>query len=227
MKKYFFQLKMIWKRFLFLMKHVLLRFKKPRFSFPEIEFTKIPFHFDYRKFFKKETIALDFGSGNGKFGYKYAKEHPETQVITVEIFRRYHKEAVERADRLKAKNMACIRGDGKEIIRTLTKKEGFDRIFINFPDPWHKKKHHKRRVFTECFFQKVLYVLSNGGMIHFITDNEGIFEFAYKNAQNFLKNNREVLVEKMDIPEWYPESKYHRKWKNKGRNIQYFEMRKI
>ena len=105
--------------------------------------------------------------------------------------------------------------------------EELDRVYINFPDPWPKKRHHKRRLIKPGFIKVLAEKLNCGGEIHIATDHEAyameILDFFEKEAA--LKNKNELgafLPQKEGIPK----SKYEKKFISAGERIFYLDFKK-
>ncbi len=174
-----------------------------------------------------EKLCFEFGHGNGEWLVNFAKKFEKSFILGCELQNPWFRKSVKKIELNKIKNAKVCKFDGVSFLEFFIKKSSLDAIFINFPDPWHKNKHKKRRVFTESFWKIVFLDLKKGGKIYFLSDNFEIFEFAFLNLQNFSKNLK-FEIEKKEVPKWYPESKYFRKWREAGKkDFFYFEARKF
>ena len=121
-------------------------------------------------------IHVEFGCGKGGFITELARRNPDINYV-----------AVERAETVVYK--ACKKANASEDVPRNLRflffdvnncKEIFEegevgRIYLNFSDPWPKKRHANRRLTYRSFLEKYAYVLAKGGEIHFKTDNQGVF----------------------------------------------------
>jgi len=202
---------------------VLHRLRKPYLLTPSsalLSEKKLSWKNDFRKY-DYEAVAIDFGCGNGNFSIAYAKENPNSLVIGCDIATEYLLKGVRKAERIGLSNCKFVQADGIWLLKTCIAKKSLKHIFINFPDPWHKKRHSKRRLFTPAFFSLSLKLLEKDGILHFISDNEGIYQFALKNALQTINQTHWHLTETTP-PDWYPRSKYWEKWRSQERIINYF-----
>ena len=128
---------------------------------------------------KQDASALwvEVGCGKGKFTAETAQANPDVLLIAVERCREAMVVAMEKAKNMGLTNVFFIDMDVAEIESIF---DGFesDRLFINFPDPWPRKKNAKRRLTHRGFLDKYCRVVRTGGEIHYKTDNAPLFEFS-------------------------------------------------
>jgi len=128
---------------------------------------------------KPECAALwvEVGCGKGKFTAETAEANPDVLLIAVERCREAMVVAMEKAKNMGLKNVFFIDMDVANIEEIFDRGE-MDRLFINFPDPWPRKKNAKRRLTHRGFLDKYCRTVREGGEIHFKTDNAPLFEFS-------------------------------------------------
>ena len=128
---------------------------------------------------KEDATALwvEVGCGKGKFTVETAAANPDVLLIAVERVREAMVVAMEKAKNMGLTNVFFIDMDVAEI-ETIFDGFEIDRLFINFPDPWPRKKNAKRRLTHRSFLDKYCRVVRTGGEIHFKTDNAPLFEFS-------------------------------------------------
>ena len=78
-------------------------------------------------------------------------------------------------------NINIYDGNIFEILDSIKKKYYFDSIWVLFPDPWPKKKHYKRRLLSNDFFEKIYHYLNKDGKLYISTDSSSYFKFILKN----------------------------------------------
>ena len=122
-------------------------------------------------------LWVEVGCGKGKFTAETARAHPEVLLIAVERCREAMVVAMEKAQAMGLKNVFYIDMDVAKIEEVFDQAE-IDRLFINFPDPWPRKKNAKRRLTHRSFLDKYCRVVRAGGQIHFKTDNSTLFEYS-------------------------------------------------
>ena len=123
------------------------------------------------------ALWVEVGCGKGKFTAETAEANPDVLLIAVERCREAMVVAMEKAKGMGLKNVFFIDMDVAKIEEIFAPGE-MDRLFINFPDPWPRKKNAKRRLTHRGFLDKYCHTVREGGEIHFKTDNAPLFEFS-------------------------------------------------
>lgn len=121
--------------------------------------------------FGREGVSvLEIGFGSGQSLLTMAKSHPEQNFIGIET----HKPGVGALllgmELHQLTNIRVFYADAIEVLETCIPKETFDVIQIFFPDPWPKRKHHKRRLIQVPFVELLVPKLKKGGLLHLATD---------------------------------------------------------
>ena len=124
-----------------------------------------------------KSLWVEVGCGKGKFTAETAQANPEVLLIAVERCREAMVVAMEKAKSMGLTNVFYIDMDVANIEEIVAPGE-IDRLFINFPDPWPRKKNAKRRLTHRGFLDKYCRVVRTGGEFHFKTDNAPLFEFS-------------------------------------------------
>ena len=123
------------------------------------------------------ALWVEVGCGKGKFTVETAQANPDVLLIAVERCREAMVVAMEKARTMGLTNVFFIDMDVANIESIFAGQE-IDRLFINFPDPWPRKKNAKRRLTHRGFLDKYCRVVRTGGEIHYKTDNAPLFEFS-------------------------------------------------
>ncbi|WP_165221443.1 tRNA (guanosine(46)-N7)-methyltransferase TrmB [Aquisphaera insulae] len=121
-------------------------------------------------------IELEVGSGKGLFLANSAREHPDRGYFGIEISKKYARLAAERAVKAGLTNVRVWPGDAGPVVGKLVPDASVAAVHVYFPDPWWKKRHKKRRVFTESLVASVLRILKPGGRLEVATDVEEYYE---------------------------------------------------
>ncbi|SET17204.1 tRNA (guanine-N7-)-methyltransferase [Natronincola peptidivorans] len=133
---------------------------------------------NWNKYFvEKNPIHVELGTGRGQFLSTLAEMNPNINYIGIEIKEEVLLKAVEKADTKQLKNIVFLWYDINKIENIFAAGE-LNRFYINFCDPWPKKRWAKRRLTHRSFLEKYKYMLIKDGEIHFKTDNEKLFEFS-------------------------------------------------
>ena len=142
-------------------------------------------------------LWVEVGCGKGKFTAETAQANPDVLLIAVERCREAMVVAMEKAKSMGLTNVFFIDADVANI-EDIFEKEEIQRLFINFPDPWPRKKNAKRRLIHRGFLDKYCRVVMPGGEIHFKTDNAALFEYSLEEfaacglqVQNLTRNLHE------------------------------------
>lgn len=123
------------------------------------------------------ALWVEVGCGKGKFTAETAQANPDVLLIAVERCREAMVVAMEKAQSMGLTNVFYIDMDVANIEEIFAPGE-IDRLFINFPDPWPRKKNAKRRLTHRGFLDKYCRVVRPGGEIHYKTDNAPLFAFS-------------------------------------------------
>lgn len=153
------------------------------------------------KFNNDNPIHVEFGTGRGKFITTLAKQNPNINYIAMEIKEEVLLKAVEKADDANLTNILFVWGDVNEILNYFAEYE-ISRVYVNFCDPWPKKRWAKRRLTHTSFLNKYKSILNPEGELHFKTDNQDLFEFSLNEiASNdwLLKNISLDLAKNEDV----------------------------
>ncbi len=131
-------------------------------------------------------VYIEIGMGKGQFLTEMAARHPDRNYIGIERYSSVLLRAVERLDKLEAdsralENIRFICMDAAQIGEVFEKGE-VRGIYLNFSDPWPKKRHARRRLTSREFFSRYDQVLAPEGRVEFKTDNQDLFRFSLEEA---------------------------------------------
>ena len=165
-----------------------------------------------------QPYYLEIGSGKGQFLVDMAKKYPDKFFIGLErnvtccgfTAKKLVEEEIQNA------KLMFVNAD---ILMDKVKDDSIEAIFLNFSDPWPKKRHHKRRLTAERYLHNYYRVLKNGGRLIIKTDNVELFEFTLEN----LENSPFKLVSKTDdyqkIDEFDSMTEYEQSFREEGTPI--------
>ncbi|MBR5527464.1 MAG: tRNA (guanosine(46)-N7)-methyltransferase TrmB [Clostridia bacterium] len=122
-------------------------------------------------------LSLEIGCGKGTFVCETAKKHPEKFFIAVEKVRDVLVMAVEKSYNAELKNVVFADIDAAKLEEVFEEGE-LSEIYLNFSDPWPKKKHAKRRLTYRTFLDIYRKILKDDGAVFFKTDNRPLFDFS-------------------------------------------------
>jgi len=129
-----------------------------------------------RLFGRAGPVHIDMGCGKGAFLLNLARSRPELNILGIEYANKYFRFAADRLRRWGVENVRVIRIDGRDFIRYYVPDESVQCFHIYFPDPWPKKRHHKRRFICRENVARLIRCLRPDGVINIATDHAGYFE---------------------------------------------------
>ena len=151
----------------------------------------------YHQLFKEnKPVFVEIGMGKGDFIYQNALKHPENNYIGIEKFPSVLAAAINKINKQeKLDNLKLMHYDALELLNVFEKGE-IDHLFLNFSDPWPKKRHAKRRLTSPDFLNVYRQLLKKDGLIEFKTDNRGLFEYS---LQSVTENNYHLDYVSLDL----------------------------
>ena len=126
---------------------------------------------------QEHPIHLEIGTGKGRFILTMAQMNPDVNYVGIEKYSSVLFKGVEKQESLQLPNLLFIRGEA-ELITEFFDEGEIERIYLNFSDPWPKKRNAKRRLPSREFLRRYDRILAPGGRIEFKTDNRELFDFA-------------------------------------------------
>ena len=119
---------------------------------------------------RNAPLVIEIGSGMGETTIEIAKGHPETDFIAIEVHGPGVGSLLNRIEAEKLANLRVVRHDAVEVLERMVPDGALAAIHLFFPDPWPKKRHHKRRLVQPAFASLVAGKLRGGGIVHAATD---------------------------------------------------------
>ncbi|HEY9576158.1 MAG TPA: tRNA (guanosine(46)-N7)-methyltransferase TrmB, partial [Pseudobacillus sp.] len=124
-------------------------------------------------------LYIEVGTGKGQFVTEMAKAHPNVNFIGIELYESVVVTALDRLIEAELPNVKLLNVDAKNLAEYFAKGD-VSRVYLNFSDPWPKKRHEKRRLTYRTFLKLYEDMMPDGVEIHFKTDNQGLFEYSLK-----------------------------------------------
>jgi tRNA (guanine-N7-)-methyltransferase len=138
-------------------------------------------------------LEIEVGSGKGLFMRTASGQRPEHNFLGVEIAYGYARHAAARLAQRERTNARMLAGDGQRLLREFVPDDSLEAVHVYFPDPWWKKRHHKRRVLNEEFLLQVARTMRPGGRLHFWTD-----------VQDYYTATLELIAERIPLAGPFP-----------------------
>lgn len=127
--------------------------------------------FDAREAFGREArLVVEIGSGQGECVASAAAQWPDTNFLPIEVYMPGIASTLYRIRRAELANVRVLQADAAQAVETYLPEAGVDEVWIFFPDPWHKARHHKRRLIQPYFLDRLTRVLRPGGLVRLATD---------------------------------------------------------
>lgn len=169
-------------------------------------------------FERKAPTVLEIGFGMGDSLYQMASNEPDKNFIGIEVHTPGVGRLIANAGKSELKNLRVYLADAKDVLAECIPDGSIDRLQIYFPDPWHKKKHHKRRLVQPEFIQFLCSKLTADGIIHMATDWENYAEQMLEvcSAEPQLTSTETGFIPR---PEWRPETKFERRGARLGHGV--------
>lgn len=182
----------------------------------------LPFPTDWSRFKKYDQLYVEIGCGHGELIAALSQSEPQDMFVGFEVTKRYTKMA---NSRLKNQDNAIVlKGDGFENTLRLFSPGSITKINILFPDPWHKKKHNKRRPVNSDWLKEISTNLIDGGEIFFATDWIDYYEFVLEHLAE-IPGVYDVTEGDYDPEEFgYPKTHYYKKWLRLEREFKFIRM---
>jgi tRNA (guanine-N7-)-methyltransferase len=164
--------------------------------------------------------CLEIGFGAGEVIGTLAERHPHIDYLGVEVHRSGVGRLLLRADQEKIANLRVLCHDAVEVLTTAIADQSFDSILIFFPDPWHKKRHHKRRLIDARFVEILADKLRPRGVLRLATDWQAYAEqmLAVCNASTRL-SSQSSDGGYVARPEFRPPTRFERRGARLGHGV--------
>ena len=164
-------------------------------------------------------IHVEVGSGKGAFVSGMAKANPEINYIGIDIQKSVLSYALDKVLATGVPNIKLLWVDGSDLTDYFEEGE-IDRLYLNFSDPWPKKRHEKRRLTYQSFLSTYQQILPENGEIHFKTDNRGLFEYSLVSFSQYGMKLKGVWLD-LHASDFEDNvlTEYEQKFANKGQVI--------
>jgi tRNA (guanine-N7-)-methyltransferase len=165
-------------------------------------------------------VELEIGSGKGLFLFNAATANPSHNFLGIELSRKYARIAAERLAAKKVPNSKVWRGDARRVMARLASDISLRAVHVYFPDPWWKKRHKKRRVFTDELVAQIARSLQPGGELRVASDVEEYFTLI-QHLIAALPPFQEQTIPELSMPQHSLDylTNFERKYRLEGRPI--------
>jgi tRNA (guanine-N7-)-methyltransferase len=169
-------------------------------------------------FGRGSPTVMEIGFGMGTATAAIAAARPDTNFIAVEVHEPGVGALLKLIDEGKLENIRIVQHDAVEVLRHMVPQGSLTGVHIYFPDPWHKKRHHKRRLIQPAFITQLVAYLAPGGYLHCATDWEPYAQQMLEvlSAESRLRNTSESYAQR---PEWRPPTKFEQRGIRLGHGV--------
>ena len=175
----------------------------------------------FRKLSKEEIfetnrpLEIDLGCGDGSFLVAMASHYQERNFLGVERLLGRVRKVIRKAEKNSLLNLKVLRLELSYTIEWLLPDHCASRMHLLFPDPWPKKKHHKRRMVNKSFCESLVRILKEDGEFLFKTDHPDYFEESMLTLENF-----DLLKQvPWNTDDFYPVTDFEKIWTKEGKEI--------
>lgn len=179
-------------------------------------------------FNNKNPLMIEYCSGNGAWIENRAKQFPQSNWIAIEKkFVRVRK-IWSKIQNHSLSNLIAVCGEGMKVSQHFLPHACVDEVFVNFPDPWPKKRHFKHRIIQPNFVAELSRILKLGGKVNLVTDDVdySAWMVAVMKGNTSFKSDFPSPYYITDHPE-YGTSWFDELWRAKGRTIHYHRFTKV
>lgn len=189
---------------------------QPIFGLP---YQSEPYDFD-DIFGRVAPRVLEIGFGMGKSLVQMAQENPQLDFIGIEVHRPGVGACLADLSDLGLTNLRVIEHDAVDVLKNAVADGGLERLQLYFPDPWHKKRHHKRRIVQTDFADLVRQKLKKDGVFHMATDWQNYAEHmlaVMSQAPGY--QNLSPQGNYVERPQWRPLTKFENRGQKLGHGV--------
>lgn len=173
---------------------------------------------------KPLPLVLEIGFGRGEFLMAQAEAAPDTPFVGVEVSRKRVLKMARRLAKTPLRNVRLVEATAQEVVQEALPDESIASAWINYPDPWPKKRHFKRRLIQPGFVALLVRRLVEGGALRIATDHPGYAEWidGVLSATPGLANRYAPDAFRSEVPGRMATA-YELEWRAEGRSLHYFE----
>lgn len=166
-------------------------------------------------------LAVEIGFGMGNTLFNYAKKYPKINFIGIEVYQPGIISLFRQLEVEPLNNIRIYNIDAVDVLKQSVLDDSLDKVLIFFPDPWQKKRHHKRRLIQPEFVQLLQKKLKSTGLLHIATDWQNYAEHiicVMQNNPNFSALDP-LSLEYVNLRQDRVLTKFEKRGQNQGHNI--------
>ena len=169
-------------------------------------------------FGRQAPTVLEIGFGMGETTQKIAQARPDDNFLGVEVFNAGVGSLLRRIEESNLQNLRIIQHDAVEVVRDMVPPDSLAGVHVYFPDPWPKKRHHKRRLLQPPFVSLLASRIAPGGYLHCATDwqDYAVQMLEVLNAEPLLRN---TVTDYAPRPDYRPQTKFETRGLRLGHGV--------
>ena len=168
----------------------------------------------------KSGVKLEIGFGNGDSLAQMAAEDPDYGYIGIEVHTPGVGQCLNKIHEQQINNLKLVSHDALEVLESMIPEHSLDAVFLFFPDPWHKKRHKKRRIVNQAFRELLIRLMKPGAVLHMATDWQN---YAEHMSEQLLSDERFRSVGDeqgyCDKPDYRPITKFEQRGMRLGHGV--------
>jgi tRNA (guanine-N7-)-methyltransferase len=164
-------------------------------------------------------LQVDLGCGEGSFVCELGERHPEKNFLGIERLASRVGKTFRKAARID--NVRVLHAETSYAVRYLLPERSVETFYLLFPDPWPKRRHHRRRIFTPAFLKSVHAALNGDGVLRIATDHHDYFTY----IQRLAGQSTDFAMTEMNGQ--FPASTFEKRFQRRGVTIYRLTLRKI
>ena len=169
-------------------------------------------------FGRAAPVVVEIGSGMGETTVRIAAENPGTDYLAIEVHAPGIGALLRRLADLEIPNVRVVQHDAVEVLRDMVPPGSLAAIHVFFPDPWPKKRHHKRRLVQPAFAALAASRLAPGGRLHAATDWQDYADHMLE-VLSGVSGMRNSAADFAPRPPWRPETKFEKRGRGLGHGV--------
>ena len=178
----------------------------------------------------KNFNILDIGSGSGENALHLAKKYPDSVIITCELFEDGNINLIKEIIKKDIKNIKLYKGNVLEFLDKVDIQNIFNEVWVLYPDPWPKTRHHKRRLINNSFLENLYSYIKFSGRLFLASDSN---DYIFSILNNINCNQALYSWKNQKVELWnysylsLPETKFFKKALKSNRKTMFFELSRI